>query len=166
MYRWIGALAAALALAACGGPTSVPGTPSATVVTPADLAALAERYGLPDCPETDPDAPAVDGGLPRTDLACLGSGTRVNLAGLPRTPTIVNVWAQWCEPCREEAAFLREGLAELDGVSFVGINYNDPKPDWAVEFAGLVGGSTPTSSIRTRSSACRYGSRGSRRRSS
>ena len=81
MYRWIGALAAALALAACGGPTSVPGTPSATVVTPADLAALAERYGLPDCPETDPDAPAVDGGLPRTDLACLGSGTRVNLAG-------------------------------------------------------------------------------------
>lgn len=139
MYRWIGALATALALAACGGPTSVPGTPSATVVTPADLAALAERYGLPDCPETDPDAPAVDGGLPRTDLACLGSGTRVNLAGLPRTPTIVNVWAQWCEPCREEAAFLREGLAELDGVSFVGINYNDPKPDWAVEFAGLVG---------------------------
>ena len=126
MYRWIGALAAALALAACGGPTSVPGTPSATVVTPADLAALAERYGLPDCPETDPDAPAVDGGLPRTDLACLGSGTRVHLAGLPRTPTIVNVWAQWCEPCREEAAFLREGLAELDGVSFVGINYNDP----------------------------------------
>lgn len=86
MYRWIGALAAALALAACGGPTSVPGTPSATVVTPADLAALAERYGLPDCPETDPDAPAVDGGLPRTDLACLGSGTRVNLAGLPAHP--------------------------------------------------------------------------------
>ena len=139
MYKWIGALTAALALVACGGPESVPGTPSATGVTPADLAALAEQYRLPDCPETDRETPAVDGGLPQTELACLGSGRKVNLAGLPRTPTIVNVWAQWCEPCREEAAFLREGLAELDGVSFVGINYNDPKPDWAVEFAGLVG---------------------------
>jgi hypothetical protein len=24
-------------------------------------------------------------------------------------------------------------------VSFVGVNYNDPQPDWAIEFAGLVG---------------------------
>lgn len=138
MGRWIGALAAglALALAACGGPTTLP---SHTVTPAPDLAALAEQYRLPACPETDPDAPAVDGGLPHTALPCLGSGESVNLAGLPRTPTIVNVWAQWCGPCREEAPHLREGLAELDGVSFVGINYNDPKPDWAVEFAGLVG---------------------------
>ncbi|HMQ67063.1 MAG TPA: TlpA disulfide reductase family protein [Arachnia sp.] len=139
MYRWIGALLAALTLAACGGPTPGPGTPSTTVAAPADLAALAEQYRLPDCPETDPDAPAVDGGLPQTGLACLGSGKKVNLAGLARTPTIVNVWAQWCDPCREEATFLREGLAEIDGVSFVGVNYNDPQPDWAIEFAGLVG---------------------------
>ncbi|AQX17269.1 hypothetical protein BCR15_12080 [Tessaracoccus lapidicaptus] len=94
---------------------------------------------MPDCPATDAAAAPVAGGLPQTALPCLGGDTTVNLAGLPRTPTIINLWAQWCGPCREEAPFLREGLAELDGVSFVGVNYNDPKPDWAVEFAGLVG---------------------------
>lgn len=84
-------------------------------------------------------AEQIDGGLPETELACLGSDTHVNLAGLERQPTLVNVWAQWCGPCREEAPFLREALAELDGMNFLGINYNDPKPDWAIEFAGLVG---------------------------
>ncbi|MFT3887931.1 MAG: TlpA disulfide reductase family protein [Arachnia sp.] len=136
---WIGALVAALALAACGTPAPAPQTPTHTPVTQEQLAALAEKYQLPGCPETDPDVEAVDGGLPRTALPCLGDGTPVNLAGLPRVPTVINVWAQWCEPCRQEAGHLREGLAEIDGVSFVGIDYNDPLPDWAIEFAALAG---------------------------
>lgn len=133
----IAALGAAALLAACT-PSEQP-TPTEPASTPPDLAALRVEYGLPDCPDTDPAAQQIDGGLPRTDLACLGSDKRVNLAGLERTPTIINVWAQWCGPCREEAPFLREGLAELDGVSFLGIDYNDPLPDWAIEFAGRVG---------------------------
>lgn len=96
-------------------------------------------YGLPECPTTDAAAQQIDGGLPRTELQCLGTAQTVNLAGLERTPTIINVWAQWCGPCREEAPFLREGLAHLEGVNFLGIDYNDPLPDWAIEFAGLVG---------------------------
>ena len=131
------ALAAAALLAACT-PSAEP-TPEAPSTPPPDLAALRVGYGLPDCPDTDPAAEQIDGGLPRTDLSCLGSDKRVNLAGLARKPTIVNVWAQWCGPCREESPFLREGLAELDDVSFLGIDYNDPLPDWAIEFAGLVG---------------------------
>ena len=135
--RLLTAVAASLVLAACS-PTP---TPSATPTAgaPADLPALRVRYGLPDCPETDPSAAQVPSGLPVTELRCLGGDGVVNLAGLPRTPTIVNLWAQWCGPCREESPYLREGLAELDGVAFVGVNYNDPKPDWAIEFAGLVG---------------------------
>lgn len=129
------AIAAVVALAACT-PSAEPAPPS---TPPPDLAALRVQYGLPDCPDTDPSAEQIDGGLPRTDLQCLGSDKRVNLAGLERTPTIVNVWAQWCGPCREESPFLREALGKLDGVNFVGIDYNDPLPDWAIEFAGLVG---------------------------
>lgn len=131
----VGALSAALLLAAC---TPAEPTPSADTPPP-DLPALRIEYGLPDCPDTDLSAEQVDGGLPQTDLACLGSDKRVNLAGLERTPTIINVWAQWCGPCREESPFLREALAELDGVQFLGIDYNDPLPDWAIEFAGLAG---------------------------
>lgn len=133
----VAALTAALVLAACSaGETPTPSQPSQPAP---DLPALRVQYGLPDCPDTDPEAEQIDGGLPQTDLTCLGSDKSVNLAGLERTPTIVNVWAQWCGPCREEAPFLREGLAELDGVAFLGVDYNDPLPDWAIEFAGLVG---------------------------
>lgn len=143
--RILGAAAAVLLFASCsptdgGSPTPEPVTAS---TSQADLAALRLQFGLPDCPDTDPDAAAIDGGLPQTALNCLGSEKVVNLAGLPRTPTIVNLWAQWCAPCRAESPFLRAAATELDGVSFIGINYNDPKPDWALEFAGVVGWDYP-----------------------
>lgn len=133
------ALGTVTLLAGCSAtPPALP-PPSSTV----DLSALHEQYGLPQCPPTDLSATAAPEGLPVTDLACLGTEQRVNLAGLPREPMIINVWAQWCGPCRAEAPYLRAGLAELDGVSFVGINYNDPLPDWAIEFAGLAGWDYP-----------------------
>lgn len=110
-------------------------TPAASP-TP-DLEELRIQYGLPDCPDTDPNAEPVADGLPRTDLQCLGSDKRVNLAGLPREPMVINFWAQWCGPCREEAPYLRTVSADSDA-TFVGINYSDPLPDWAIEFAGLV----------------------------
>lgn len=118
-------------------------SPAPASTTPAELEALRIGYGLPDCPATDLDAGQIEGGLPKTALRCLGSGTVVNLAGLPRTPTIINLWAQWCAPCRAESPFLREAPTRLKGVSFVGINYDDPQPDWALEFADVVGWSYP-----------------------
>lgn len=95
-------------------------------------------YDIPDCPATDPDAEAVSKGLPQTQLPCLGSDVTVNLAGLERRPTVVNFWAQWCGPCREEAPFLREVSQNTDEVAFIGINFDDPEPAWALEFAGLA----------------------------
>lgn len=126
--------AVALALAACSGAPSPAPSPSPTT----DLVALRTSYGLPDCPDTEPSAAAVTDGLPVTALPCLGSEKLVNLAGLERRPTVVNLWAQWCGPCRVESPFLREVSKARTDVAFIGINYQDPKPDWAVEFAGLV----------------------------
>lgn len=146
MTRIVGAAAALLMTAACvpAQPVTTASAPILNASTsPADLEALRIGYGLPDCQVTDPEASQIEGGLPKTALPCLGSEMVVNLAGLPRTPTIINLWAQWCAPCRAESPYLRAGLAKLDGVSFIGINYDDPQPDWALEFADLVGWDYP-----------------------
>lgn len=136
-------LAVALAATACTAPAPEVTEPVPEVTTTADLDALRVQYGLPECPDTDPDAEQVQGGLPQTALPCLGTEQVVNLAGLPGEPTVLNFWAQWCGPCREESLFLTEAWQEADGVSFIGVNYQDPQPDWAIEFAGLVGWTYP-----------------------
>lgn len=136
-------LAVTLAATACTAPAPEVTEPVPEVTTTADLDALRVQYGLPECPDTDPDAEQVQGGLPQTALPCLGTEQVVNLAGLPREPTVLNFWAQWCGPCREESLFLTEAWQEADGVSFIGVNYQDPQPDWAIEFAGLVGWTYP-----------------------
>lgn len=131
---WVVAFAVVL-VAGCSAAPS-PSSPSSAP----DLVAARIAAGLPDCPETDLSTEAVPEGLPKTALACLGGGRTVNLAGLPRVNTVVNVWAQWCGPCREESPYLAEAVKTLgDKVSFIGINYVDPQEALAIEFAGLVG---------------------------
>lgn len=145
MRRVLGVVfATALMLSACSpaAPEPVPSPTSSSIVV-ADLASLRLQYGLPECPETNPDTEQVADGLPRTALPCLGTDQVVNLAGLPREPMVLNFWAQWCGPCREESLFLTEAWESAEEVSFVGINYQDPQPDWAIEFAGLVGWKYP-----------------------
>ncbi|MGF0522973.1 DsbE family thiol:disulfide interchange protein [Agrobacterium pusense] len=51
--------------------------------------------------------------------------------------TLVNVFASWCIPCRQEHPLLQE-LAKDDRITVVGINYKD-KPDNALRFLGELG---------------------------
>ena len=50
---------------------------------------------------------------------------------------MINVWAQWCGPCREEAPYLSEVAAAESELMILGIDYNDPRPELAIEFAQL-----------------------------
>ncbi|MEV5961682.1 TlpA disulfide reductase family protein [Kribbella sp. NPDC051952] len=121
-------LVAGLVLASCG--TEQPGaTASSPQVPGADK--------LAPCPST-PSKPPVSKGLPDLSLRCLGAGPDTRLADL-RGPLVVNVWAQWCGPCRDEAPYLaqlaKSGQVKSGKVKMLGIDYADPRPELAVTFA-------------------------------
>ncbi len=148
---WVGALLAATALAGCAPASApvasapTPAAPAASAPTPAarpsvDLAAARVAAGIADCPVADAAARPVPGGLPDVTLSCLGSDRAVNVAGLRGRPMVINLWAQWCPPCRAEASHLRDFAARAgDKVLVLGVDYDDPQPDWALEFATLAG---------------------------
>lgn len=144
-------LAAVTALAGCGGgaPNTSPAAPtasggasssSAAGPDPAAVAAARKAAGIRACPTARSAAPARSNGLPDLQLSCLGGGQPVRLAGLRGTPMVINIWAQWCRPCRQEAPHLAQVAARAGTrVRFLGIDYDDPDPLAAIDFARSAG---------------------------
>ncbi|SDS53714.1 TlpA family protein disulfide reductase [Microlunatus soli] len=131
-------------------PSATPGTtpsaqpPGASTSSDPSLAAAKKQAGIADCPTSDADAQAQPDGLPAVTLPCLGGGRSVNLAGLRGTPTVINIWAQWCGPCRQEAPHLRAVAERADNkINFLGIDYDDPDPAAAIDYAGRAKWSYP-----------------------
>jgi cytochrome c biogenesis protein CcmG/thiol:disulfide interchange protein DsbE len=73
-------------------------------------------------------------GLLRADGQPVPGLTTADFAG---TVTVLNVWASWCIPCRDEAPVLMR-LAGDKRIRLVGINYKD-SPDNARRFLGRFG---------------------------
>jgi cytochrome c biogenesis protein CcmG, thiol:disulfide interchange protein DsbE len=78
--------------------------------------------------------------LPQFELAAIPG---MNLPGLATNDlkqgkvSLINVWASWCAPCREEQPLLLE-LAKRDDLQLVGINNKDD-PDKARVFLESMG---------------------------
>ncbi len=96
----------------------------ALVLVPALAFIALLSYGLIRSAPTKvgPGTTIPDFELPRLDGS--GSVTKADLVG---SPVVINFWASWCLPCREEAELLERTHREYrdDGVVFLGVNMKD-----------------------------------------
>ncbi|HET7481426.1 MAG TPA: TlpA disulfide reductase family protein [Actinomycetota bacterium] len=89
-------------------------------------------------PAAEPDRDAVTFSLPRLD----GDGT-LSSEDLTGTPVVLNFWASWCQPCKEEMpAFERVWKRYQGRIEIVGVNVRDSEIA-ARRFAEKVGVTYP-----------------------
>ncbi len=98
---------------------------------------------LQACPD-QPDEPAAGPRtLPPVELSCPGGGA-LDLGRAPGVPTVVNLWASWCGPCREELPLVQDlADAAADRVQVVGVISKDGVPQ-ADSFASDAGVTFPS----------------------
>ncbi len=73
-------------------------------------------------------------------------GSAVDLAADRGHPVVVNFWASWCTPCRDEFPLFRDELAALgpkDGLVIIGVMYKD-QAELAQQFLDQFDATWPT----------------------
>ncbi len=91
----------------------------------------------------------------------LNSGTELSLSDLRGKVVLVDFWASWCTPCRQEAPVLSRVYLEYAGkpVEFVGVNIWDRNQD-ALDFLEAFETNYPNGVDEAGSIAIDYGVRG------
>jgi thiol-disulfide isomerase/thioredoxin len=81
--------------------------------------------------------------LPDVTLPCLGGGPDVRLSRVSG-PLVINLFAQWCGPCRTEMPYYQQ-LHQKGGdtVRVLGVDYLDTRPDLAMELVRRTGVTYP-----------------------
>ena len=127
----------ALLLAACTA-TEAPPSAAEDATSPfADCAALSAPMAAVSAAST------ATAELPDLSLPCFTGGSPVRLAAV-RGPAVINLWASWCAPCREELPVMQELADATAGrLQVVGVDTQDSR-DAGASFAADQGVSFPT----------------------
>ncbi|KAA2262259.1 TlpA family protein disulfide reductase [Solihabitans fulvus] len=114
------AVAAAVALWPRGGDSPAASRPAATTPAP-DLAAIRSTAALRPCPQPQPAATAPTG-VAGLRTSCLGDGGQLDVgAALAGRPTLVNLWATWCLPCKDELPVLEAYASQPGAIAVLGV---------------------------------------------
>ncbi len=108
------------------------------------LLALLLTQLLTPAPNAGSD-PLVGHPAPNFSLAMLSPDTRkpaLSLSNFKGKPVVLNFWASWCAPCKEELPLLESTWKQVQAqgkvVIFLGIDYQDSNND-AISFLQLYG---------------------------
>ncbi|RMI30867.1 TlpA family protein disulfide reductase [Nocardia stercoris] len=90
--------------------------------------------GKTDISYDPPASRGTIGNLSGPDLMTKGKTT--GIADFPNQVVVLNIWGQWCGPCRGEAPALQQVYEKSKdrGVAFLGVNVRDPQQDKAQDF--------------------------------
>lgn len=134
LRRSAAALVTVVAVSGCGAgatPSAAESDTQASVAVPADVAGC-EPFSA------DGDAAGSGEGLPALRLPCLVGGQDVSLDDLGDRPVLLNLWASWCAPCREEMPLLQVAYERNgDRVGVLGVITEDTRSAAASLLADL-----------------------------
>jgi cytochrome c biogenesis protein CcmG/thiol:disulfide interchange protein DsbE len=101
--------------------------PIAVLAVVAAIVALL-AYGLAS---NDPDQDIAGEQAPRLALPKLDGGGRASLADYRGQVVVLNYWASWCDPCRDESPLLQRWHERLqeDGATVLGVDVQDLEDD-------------------------------------
>ena len=106
---------------------------------PAQIAPeLRAASGVADCPQPS-GQPSGAGPLAGMSLTCLADGQPVDVGeALAGRPAVLNLWANWCIPCRAELPMFAEFAARAGSAVTVATVHSDPSETKALSMLGAL----------------------------
>jgi len=121
----------------------------AAIAAVAVIGAIVVAWGLSSALGGPPSiqvsrSPLLDKPAPKFELQTLDGTASVRLSDYVGRPVMINFWASWCLPCRQEFPLLAGARSRHvnEGLEILGIVHDDG-PQAAQQFAAQYGGTWP-----------------------